>query len=228
MADGAEKPVPRVEGQPKRRGCVFWALTVAAAGFALAVLCVFLAFRHVRRKVLEHTDTEPVKVPVEEVTPAQARALDKETTGFIQALERGEAASLELTAQQINALIATAPQLRDLRGKVHVSIDGDRLVTDASIPLDAVPGMAGRYLNGRVELGIRVQAGELDLDLFGIAVKSRPVPKAILEPLAQSMVQEARKRQDVRDTLARVERLEVRDGRVIIRARPIDPGAGEP
>lgn len=227
MGVSIEKSTSGLGGQRKQRGCLFWGLVATASACLLAVLCALVAFRYVRGKALEHTDTGPATIPIEQVTPAQARALDRETRGFIQAVDRGQPASIELTAWQLNALIAIAPQFRGLRGKARVSIEDDRVLADTSLSLNAVPGLRGRYLNGRVELHVRVRSGRLDLDLLGIEAKGKPVPGVVLDLLSEGLAEEARKRHDVKEVLSRIESLDVREGKVMIRVRQAGEGGRE-
>src|SRR5215469_17302187 len=64
---------------------------------------------------------------------------------FEQKTRAGQAAEIELSADDINALIATT---EGLRGKVFTSIDGNQLRLQVSVPIGEFLGRPGHYFNG--------------------------------------------------------------------------------
>lgn len=77
--------------------------------------------------------------------PPQMREVEKRWKTFDKAGDRDEKARVELTADEINALLQTS---KNTRGKVFVSIDNDVAHVRFSIPLKNVPMVKNRYLNG--------------------------------------------------------------------------------
>ena len=83
---------------------------------------------------------------------------------FQQAVREHHATKpLTLTADDINALIASGGDQQGLKGKVYVSLDGDQLKGEVSVPLQDV-GLSmfkGRYLNGSATFNLSFRDGRL-------------------------------------------------------------------
>ena len=81
-------------------------------------------------------------MPIPEFTAsdAQIQSVHERCEDFEQKARAGQPAELELTADDINTLIATN---QDVRGKIFVSIDGDRLRCQASVPLGELMRQVG-------------------------------------------------------------------------------------
>ena len=93
-----------------------------------------------------------VAVPEFTASDAQIQSVHERCEDFEQKARAGQPAELELTADDINTLIATN---QDLRGKIFASIDGERL---------AVPGersawrpfpRSGYYFNGDITVELK-------------------------------------------------------------------------
>ena len=214
----AKSAPPPVQG--KKRGCLFWGcLTSAIVAVLVAVVAAVIVFR-VKRVVENATSTQPAPIPAATPSPQAARDTQRKTEGFLTALKRNEAGTFNFSADDINNLIATAPGLQDLRGRTFVAIANDRIVADASIPLDQVPGMQGRFLNGRFTLELQFRNGDLAIYARDIQVKGQPLPdlvKAKVETI--NLAQELYKRPDAVQALKKIDFLEVRDGKLVVRTR---------
>ena len=88
------------------------------------------------------------------------------------------AGQVELTADDLNNLIAAN---RHIRGKAFVSIEGNRLHVQTSVPVGEYVGGAGYYLNGDI---VVESNGARSLDsspLGGITVNGQSVPSDALD-----------------------------------------------
>ena len=83
-----------------------------------------------------------------------------------------EPAHLELTGDDVNALIAAEPALS---GKAHVSIEGDVAHLQISVPLDQVRWLHGHYMNGECTVRSGLNADPRDIRITNIVVNGRPV-----------------------------------------------------
>ena len=156
----------------------------------------------------------PTPVPLFNASDQQIQGVQERWQDFEQKTRAGQAAEIELTADDINALIATS---EDARGKVFVSIAGNQLGLQTSVPIGAFLGRPGYYFNGDViiEPG-SVQS--LDGPRFGrVTINGEQVPTDFLK-------WKYRYRQ-LREYLADqgnaydIGTIEVRDAKVILRSR---------
>ena len=88
-------------------------------------------------------------VPLPEFTPSdqQLEAVHERCQDFEQKARAGQPAELELTADDINTLIATN---QDVRGKVFVSIEENRLRCQTSVPLGEFVRRSVYHFNGDI------------------------------------------------------------------------------
>ena len=156
----------------------------------------------------------PTSVPIFSASDQQIQLVQERWQDFEQKTRAGQAAEIELSADDINTLIATS---EDARGKVFVSIDGNQLRLQVSVPIGAFLGRPGYYFNGDViiEPG-SVQS--LDGPRFGrVTINGEQVPTDFLK-------WKYRYRQ-LREYLADqgnaydIGTIEIRDGKVILRSR---------
>ena len=153
-------------------------------------------------------------VPLFNASEQQIQAVQERWQDFEQKTRAGQAAEIELTADDINALIATS---EDARGKVFASIDGNQLRLQVSVPIGAFLGRAGYYFNGDVIIepeGVQSSDGPR---FSRITINGEQVPTDFLK-------WKYRYRQ-LREYLADqgnaydIGTIEIRDGKVILRSR---------
>jgi hypothetical protein len=156
----------------------------------------------------------PVAIPQFTASDAQIQSVHERCEDFEQRARAGQPAELELTPDDINTLVATN---QDLRGKVFVSIDGERLRCQASVPLGEFIGRSGYYFNGDIAVDLKGVESMENPQLKGITVNAEPVPTDLLNWKYRS--------KRLRDYLADyrnesgVGTIEVRDGKLILRSR---------
>ncbi|PZR72932.1 MAG: hypothetical protein DLM52_11965 [Chthoniobacterales bacterium] len=130
--------------------------------------------------------TEPSPVPQFETTPEHIKVSERKWHDFESASRNDESAHVELTADDLNNLIA---QNRHIRGKVFTSIESNRLHVQTSVPIGELIGRNGYYLNGDIVVqtdgprsldnaplnSVTINGQPLPRDLPGWKFKSRPV-----------------------------------------------------
>jgi hypothetical protein len=156
----------------------------------------------------------PVPIPEFTALDAQIQSVHERCEDFEQKARAGQPADLELTADDINTLITTN---QDTRGKVFVSIDGDRLRCQASVPLGEFIGRSGYYFNGDITVELKGAESLEDPQLNRIFVNSEPVPGGLLNWKYRSK----RLREYLADyrNQSGVGTIEIRDGKLILRSR---------
>jgi len=167
----------------------------------------FLAKTHVI------TDS-PRPVPQYNAPEQEIQAVKGRWQDFEHAVRERQPVEIELTADDINGLIAAN---RHARGKVFVSIEGNRLSLQTSLPLNKYLGQSRYYLSGDITIQSDAAASLAKPRLESVAVNSQPVPHDLLDWKYRS--------RSLRDYLAEyspipdVGTIQICDGKVILRSR---------
>lgn len=217
-----------VDAPPRRRGLGCFGrgcLVLVVFAIVLAIACLagmYWGFQ--RHSAIFHglywlTKAKAIAqtaVPVPEFTAsdAQIQSVHERCVDFEQKARAGQSAELELTADDINTLIATK---EETRGKIFVSIDGDRLRCQASVPLGELMGRSGYYFNGDIMVELKNAESLENPQLNRIIVNGEPVPRDLLNWKYRSK----RLRDYVADYRndSGVGAIEIRDGKLILRSR---------
>jgi len=156
----------------------------------------------------------PTPVPEFNVSDQQIQLVQERWQEFEQKTRAGQPAEIELSADDINALIATS---EDARGKVFVSIDRNQSRLQMSVPIGKFFGRPGYYFNGDVIIEIE-GAQSLDGPRFSrITINGEQVPTDFLNWKYRS--RELREYLDEQRNTYEIGTIEVRDGKVILRSR---------
>src|SRR5262249_14644690 len=145
--------------------------------------------------VNQYTATAPQELPRVEMPAEERRTLRERVDAFKAAIEDGRSTEpLVLSSEDLNALIEENP---DLKGRVYVAIDQDKLKGQLSIPLDTFSTSAlprGRYLNGEGEFKVALQEGVLIVTLDSLLVNGKSLPPELMNGLRnQNLAREAYK-----------------------------------
>jgi hypothetical protein len=221
MNGWVDAPPPRKGLGCFARGClilVVFAVVLALAGFA----GMYWGFQ--RNSAIIHgiywlSKTHsiagaPMPIPEFTASDQQIQSVHERCEDFEQKARAGQPGELELTADDINTLIATN---EDVRGKVFVLIDADRLRCQASVPLRELIRRTGYYFNGDIAVELKGAESLEDPQLSQIVVNNEPVPGDLLKWKYRS--------KRLRDYLvdyrndAGVGTIEIRDGKLILRSR---------
>jgi hypothetical protein len=156
----------------------------------------------------------PASVPDLNASDQQIQRVRERWQEFEQKTRAGQPAEIELSADDINALIATT---EGVRGKVFASIDGDQLRLQMSVPIGGFLGRPGYYFNGDVIIALQgVQT--LDSPIFSrITINGEQVPTDFWNWKYRSR-QLREYLADQRSTYD-IGTMEIRDGKVILRSR---------
>jgi hypothetical protein len=216
-----------VEAPPPRRGLGCFArgcLILLVFAIVLAIACfagVYWGFQ--RNSAIMHgiywlAKTHSIadaSVPVPEFTASdnQIQSVRERWQDFEQKARAGQPAEIELTADDINTLIAKNP---DVRGKVFVSIEGNQLRLQTSDPLGEFLGRPGYYFNGDITVEFKGAESLENPQLNRIVVNGQQVPSDLLNWKYRS--------RRLRDYLAdhgnnyHIGAIEVREGKLILRS----------
>src|SRR4029079_2812956 len=120
----------------------------------------------------------------------------------------------------LNVLIQDNP---DFRGHVYVTIPGDKLQGEVSIPLDRlrIPGLSGRYVNGKADLSASMDDRRLTVTLDSLTVNGKPLPQELMNGLRQqNLAENLYKKPENKAALRNLESVHVADGKIVLKARP--------
>jgi len=219
-----------VEAPPRQKGLGCFArgcLILLVFAIVLAIACfagMYWGFQ--RHSAIVHgvywlakthsIAAERIPVPVTEFTAwdTQIQNVRERWQDFEQNARAGQAAEIEVTADDMNALIAAS---QDARGKVFVSIDGNQLRFQASVPLGEVLGRPGYYFNEDITVEFKGAESLDNPQLNRIVVNGEQVPSDLLNWKYRSRrlheyLADYRNEYDIGT-------IEVRDGKLILRSR---------
>ncbi len=200
MTTYIEPPPP----QPRRMGClgkgclilslfILFLLIMGGVGIYYALKTHSAVARGLVWAQQNHLlATEPSPVPQFETTEEHIEVSSRKWGDFERASSNEEPAHVELTADDLNNLIA---KNRHARGKAFVSIENNRLHVQTSVPVGELIGRNGYYLNGDIAVqtngprslnyppldSITINGQPLPHDLPGWKFRSRPLSDYLAE-----------------------------------------------
>jgi hypothetical protein len=156
----------------------------------------------------------PAPVPEFTASDEQIQAVRERWQDFEQRTRAGQPAEIELSADDINSMIAAS---REARGKIFVSINGDQLRLQSSVPLGEFLGRPGYYFNGDITVELKGAESLENPQLNRIVVNGEQVPSDLLNWKYRSRrlheyLADYRNSYDIGT-------IEVRDGKLILRSR---------
>ena len=209
------------ERPSSRRGCLFYGCLTGVLLLLIALAGGLAGYRYARKMFNDFTDSQPLAMPPVQLTQPQIDQLQQRIEAFRQAVRQSESTPpLALTADQINALIATDPDLKALKGKIYVAIEGGQLKGRLSVPMEqlGLPMFRGRYLNANGAFTVSLRNGQLQVTAITLtSAKGRTVPEIYMDKirrhnLAQDMNSDAR----IQVALDRIADIQVKDNQLIL------------
>jgi hypothetical protein len=206
------------EKAPKKRpGCLFYGCITAIVLAVLLGILVYLALRAGMNFLNQYTDDHPEPMPQVNLPEEDLKALHERWDAFRKNLESPEtkAETLTLTQDDLNALIG---ENEDFRGKAHVTIEGNDIKGQVSLPLD-LPG-GRRYFNGKADLRATFDNGILLVTLQGAEVKGKPLPADFIKSMSnQNLAEDLYKKPENAQLMRKIESVEVKDGQIVVKTR---------
>ena len=208
----------------KKRGCFFYGCMTVVVLALVAGVGTYLVVQWVSGLIEQYTSDEPLELPVADIPAADLAELQNRWERFKREVEENEAVEpLELTAEEINALIQNDPEWEDLKGRLYVEIDErDRVRGQVSIPLGDFESeqLDGRFLNGSATFEVSMESGVLVVTLTSVEVKGEPLPEVVLEGfLDKNLAGDLYDDAETAKLLRRLDKVEVKDGKVRITPR---------
>ncbi len=219
----------------KGKGCFFYGCLTCIVVFILGGVGLYFGAKYAANYFVQHyTSDQPLKLPDTQLPADELKSLLARADKFSDEVKAGtNSPTLELTSEEINALIANKPDLAMLKGKFYAKIEGDKLTGTTSVPLDELnlPSLKGRYLNGNAGLKVNTENGVLYVTLDSFAINGQAMPEDALKQMrARNLADEINKDPKKAAEVRKIESLSVKDGKLIIKMRPSEnpPKASEP
>ena len=176
-------PTPGFAPPPRRQGlgCVATGCLVVVLFLVVVAVLFGVGGWYLYHSVQPFLGRQPVAVQVSQAPPAQYNALVGRFQTFMTAVAHKQAATLKLSADDLNTAIAYAPDAGNLRGRVHLDIVNNELVVDCSYPLssDSARGQP-IYLNGRVRSAVSYSSGEFNFLIRKLEkLDGKPTPSLV-------------------------------------------------
>jgi hypothetical protein len=209
------------EQPPKpRRGCLFFGCITGAVLLAIILGALLIGLHYVKSLVNHYTDTKPMELPAVQMPEAELAQLKDRFESFQQAVrEHRPTKPLTLTADDLNALIGSGGDQQAFKGKVYVSLDGDQLKGDLSVPLPeaGLSMFKGRYLNGSATFNLSFKDGRLSITPQTIRVKGEALPEVFLREIRKQNLAVAFTNDPSSAALLKgLEEIEVKEGKLVI------------
>ena len=222
------------ETSKKGRGCFFY----GSITFVLVLVGVMLGIYFGARKaalaaVAKYTATAPVQIPRLNLPPAEEERIARELALTAERAASGQGPSeIALNEQELNVLLGQSKEVKPYREQIYLQPEGDILKAQMSVPLDQFDlwksfrrkigggDLTNRYLNGTAFMDISITNGTLWLTLTNLVVNGETLPKEFTGRLKdQNFAQQANNNPDLQPALQKIQDVDVKDGRVIVKLK---------
>jgi len=164
-----------IEPPPQRGGlgCFAKGCLILVVFFILLALS-FVAGTYYATKYLrtEYFSSHHERLPISHATIEEEQEVRARWDAFEKAAHAGEAARIELTADDLNALIAAEPKLH---GDAYVTIEDNVAHLQISLPIGEGRWLRGRYINAKCSVQSAASAKPEDARITSIIVNGKPV-----------------------------------------------------
>jgi hypothetical protein len=224
-ADGGDSQQQQIPPKPPkpRSGCWKYGGIGCLIIIILAIIGGYFAYKGVKGVLGDltekYTSVKPMDLPKLDASQDEVAATMERVGTFTNALKANENAEpLTLTSKDINVLIQNHPEWKEMAGKVYVTIEGNQVNGQISMPLSEIGKMfQGRFLNGSASFNIGMESGRLLMFLNSAEVGGKPIPEEIMNGIrAKNLAEKSYKKPEVAAMMKKLESITVKDGSLII------------
>jgi hypothetical protein len=206
--------------QKRRRGCLFYVGIAAVISVVMLAFGAFFGLRYAHGLVNRLTDTQPMTLPTTQLPETQMFQLHDKVDTFRDAVRDNEATPpLALSADELNALIATDPAFAALKNHLFVSINGSQLGAQISFPAEdlGLNRLRGRFVNATGTFHVALVTNELQITAESLLVRGEPIPRNIMrEVAAENLADKFNRDPRAAAGLKKLQAIEVKDGKLIV------------
>jgi hypothetical protein len=229
----AGAPPIQIKQKKSGLGCFGCGCAILVAIVALFIVLAIVGSRVVYSWGQSYTSPTPVTVPITDRGDAVYSSARQKIDAFGDAFERMQPATLHLSSDEINTLIARDPAYADLRGHLHVTLQNDQAVVDSSNligdlgktalgPKGSNVPLADRYLNAQSTgtIGFESTTHTVSFSLTTVQANGQTMSAttcAVLNIYFNLFLNQAlQKDQVARDFLARVQKADIENGELVL------------
>ena len=199
---------------------LLWYLGIPVGILFVALIGTLLYYWYaIHRFKVDYTEEKPVVIEHEAVPQKQQSNLNTKYNSLKDVLTHHKATEMEFTSQEFSQLMAFAPETKTIADKAKFWLEGNRIKAELSLPLNGVPQMQGRYLNGLFTFNIAVKNQKMSLHVDDCQVKGRPINPKYLKLLNSQNLEQLLAQHSGVNWSNFIENLEVADGKLRIRTR---------
>jgi hypothetical protein len=203
-----------------RRGCFFYGCITGVVLLVIVLGALMVGLHYVRKMVNQFTDSQAMELPTVQMPQEEIDKVKQRFEAFQKAVrDQRPTEPLVLTADDINALIASEPKRQDLKGKLYVGFAGDQIKGEVSVPLREIGlGMfKGRYLNGSATFNLSFTNGTLWVAPQTIIVKGKPVPEMYMQEIRkQNLAASLANEPAAVAVLQGLQEIQVKEGKLVV------------
>ncbi|MBR4674419.1 MAG: hypothetical protein IKP00_08140 [Victivallales bacterium] len=186
----------------------------------LLVASVLLYSTHAIRKFKkEYTEDKPVEIQHEPITKKQQTQLTAKYNTVKEVLKTHKKTEIQFTSEEFSHLMAYSPETKGIASKSRFWLEGDKIKAELSIPLNSVPKMQGRYLNGIFTFSAIMQDGRMRLHVDEGLARGRPISQTYLNLLNSQNLEGLLSQHSGTNWSEFIENLEINDGKLTIKTR---------
>ena len=186
----------------------------------LLVAGVLLYSNHAIRKFKkDYTEDKPVEIHHEPITKTQQTKLTAKYNTVKEVLKTHKKTEIQFTSEEFSQLMAFSPETKGMASKSKFWLEGNKIKADLSIPLNSVPKMQGRYLNGLFTFSVTMQNGRMHLQVDEGLAKGRPISPTYLKLLNSKNLEGLLSQHSGTNWSEFIENLEINDGKLTIKTR---------
>ncbi len=208
--------LPRKPG----RGCLFYGGIAFGIISLVVVLMAYMGYRYAKNLVDQFTDTQPMALPAVRLSEAEISRLRQRISVFSEAVDKGTApAPLTVTADEVNALLATDPGLGGLKGHAYVTLTDSNVQAQVSLPAGefGFRPLRGRYINASGALTVAIKDGRLFVNISSLSAKGKPLPENFMRHIRpQNFAQKLDEDPNSQLALSKLQEIQIHEGSVTI------------
>ena len=155
------------------KGCLILVVFFILLGLAF-VAGTYFAAKYLRT---EYFSSHHERLPISQATVDEEQAARGRWDGFEKAARANQAARIELTADDLNALIASET---NLHGNAYVTIEDNTAHLQLSMPIGRARWLTGQYLNAQCSVQAAPSGKPEAALITSIVVNGRPVGEEFL------------------------------------------------
>ncbi len=173
----------------------------------------------IRKFKKEYTEDKPVEIQHEPITKKQQTQLTNKYQTVKEVLKTHKKTELQFTSDEFSQILAYSPETKRFAHQSKFWLEGDKIKADLSIPLNAIPQMQGRYLNGLFTISVTVQEGKIHYHVDECLVKGHPIDPTYIKLLNTQDIDEILSQRSGKNWREFIESVEIKDSKLTIKTR---------